>query len=266
MSDEPARPAPPPEPPPATFVERRRPHRGLRTALFLLGLAVAAFGTGLAVFNGLIMPQLVHGRGEARVPDLATLSEAQAEQALRTVGLKLSRAGERFDPAVPRGLVLQQDPAPQTVVRTGRRVSVVVSLGEEFSSVPRLFGSSVRAARILIERSGLTVGGITRAPSDEVGEELVAGTDPPAETVLPRATPVSLLVSAGGAIESYVMPELLGRDLGAVRHQLEALGFRVVSPAGTGARGMVLLQDPAPGTRVDRGTVITLQGNGRGSS
>jgi eukaryotic-like serine/threonine-protein kinase len=266
MSDEPARPVPPPDLPPGVTAERRRPGRGLRTALWMTGLAAAAFLTGMAVFNGLVMPQLVHGRGEARVPDLASLSEAQAEQALRTVNLKLSRAGERFDPAVPRGLVLQQDPPPQTVVRAGRRVSVVLSLGEEFSTAPRLFGTSVRAARILIERSGLSVGGITRAPSDDVGEGLVAGSDPPAETVLPRSAPVSLLVSTGGAAESYVMPELLGRDLGAVRHQLEALGFRVESPAGPGARGMVLSQDPAPGTRVDRGTVITLQGNGRASS
>jgi serine/threonine-protein kinase len=264
VSDPPARPAP--ALPPGVPVERRRPHRGLRTAAFMTTLAVAAFATGLVVFNGLVMPQLVHGRGEARVPDLASLSESQAEQALRTVGLKLSRAGERFDPAVPSGLVLSQDPAPQTVVRTGRRVSVMVSLGEEFSTVPRLFGSSLRSARVLVERSGLTVGGVTRAPSDEVGRDLVAGSDPPAETVLPRATPVSLLVSTGSAVESYVMPELLGRDLAAVRRQLEALGFRVVSPAGPGARGMVLSQDPAPGTRVDRGTVVTLQGNGRASS
>ncbi len=256
---------PPPELPPGVLVDRRRPHRGLRTALFLVALAVVAFVTGLAVFNGLVMPQLVHGRGEVRVPDLASLSEPQAEQALHAVGLKLSRAGERFDPAVPRGLVLQQDPSPQAVVRAGRRVSVVVSLGEEFSSVPRLFGSSLRAARVQVERSGLTVGGVTRAPADEVGRDLVAGSDPPAETVLPRATPVNLLVSTGATVESYVMPELLGRDLDAARRQLEALGFRVVSPAGAGARGMVLLQDPAPGTRVDRGTVITLKGSGRSS-
>jgi serine/threonine-protein kinase len=264
VSARPARPAP--ALPPGVPVERRRPHRGLRTAALMTTLAVVAFATGLVVFNGLVMPQLVHGRGEARVPDLASLSESQAEQALRAVGLKLSRAGERFDPAVPSGLVLSQDPAPQTVVRTGRRVSVMVSLGEEFSTVPRLFGSSLRSARVLVERSGLSVGGVTRAPSDEVGRDLVAGSDPPAETVLPRATPVSLLVSTGPAVESYVMPELLGRDLAAVRRQLEALGFRVESPAGPGARGMVLSQDPAPGTRVDRGTVVTLQGNGRASS
>jgi beta-lactam-binding protein with PASTA domain len=271
MSGEPGRAGPPAEPPPAApppglppgvLVDRRRPHRGLRTGGLLLVLAGAAFLTGLAVFNRL-MPQLVHGRGEARVPDLTSLSEAQAEQALHAVDLRLSRAGERFDRAVPPGLVLQQDPAPRTVVRPGRRVSVVVSLGQESSSVPHLFGSPVRSARVLIERAGLTVGDVTRAPSDEVGAGLVAGSDPPAESVLPRSTPVHLLVSTGSAVESYVMPELLGRDVGAVRHRLEALGFRVVSAGGPGARGMVIFQDPAPGTRVDRGTVIRVQGNGR---
>jgi beta-lactam-binding protein with PASTA domain len=239
---------------------------GLRTALLMVLLAVIAFVTGVGLFNGLLMPQLVHRRGEVRVPDLANLSVEQGEQVLRTLNLRLSRAGERFDPAVPRGLILQQDPPPQTPVRAGRRVLVVVSQGEEFSSVPPLFGTSLRGARILIERAGLAVGAVTRAPSEEVGEGLVAGTDPPAESVLPRAAPVGLLVSTGSAIESYVMPELLGRDLGHTRRQLEALGFRVVSPEGAGSRGMVIYQDPAPGTRVDPSAVITLQGTGRSST
>ena len=229
-------------------------------------LAGVAFVTGMTVFNGLVMPQLIHGRGEVRVPDLASLSVDRAEETLGQLGLKLSRSGERFDPAVPRGLILQQDPPPQTAVRSGRRVLVVVSLGEEFSSVPQLFGTSLRGARILVERTGLTVGGVTRAPSEDVGEGLVAGTDPPAESVLPREAPVGLLVSTGGAAESYVMPELLGRDLLAVRRQLEAFGFRVLSPEGAGSHGMIILQQPAPGSRVDPGTVVTLQGNGRSSS
>jgi beta-lactam-binding protein with PASTA domain len=239
-------------------------HR-LRTSLYMMLLAVAAFATGLALFNSLLMPQLVHHRGEVRVPDLSNLSEAQAEQALRAAGLRLSHAGERFDPAVPRGLVLQQDPPPQTPVRSGRRVLVVVSLGEEFSSVPQLFGVSLRGARILIERAGLTVGGVTRAPCEDVGDGLVAATDPPAETVLPREAAVGLLVSTGSAAESFVMPELLGRDLGMVRRQLEAHGFRVLSPEGAGGRGIIILQTPAPGSHVDRSTVMTLQGTGRSS-
>ena len=280
MSDAPDRdeprddaPAPPPPaeaaaPPPETWprVERRRPGRAQRTALLLLVLAGAAFATGLALFNGLVMPQLVHGRGEVRVPDLASRSVEEAEQSLRQLGLRLSRSGERFDPAVPRGLILQQDPPAQSAVRAGRRVLVVVSLGEEFSSVPQLFGISLRGARILIERTGLAVGGVTRVPSEDVGEGLVVATDPPAEDVLPREAPVGLLVSTGSAAESFVMPELLGLDLLTVRRQLEAFGFRVLGPEGAGARGMIIVQQPAPGTRVDRSTVVTLQGNGRSSS
>jgi eukaryotic-like serine/threonine-protein kinase len=253
---------------PATWprVERRRPGRAQRTAMLLLVLAGAAFATGLALFNGLVMPQLIHGRGEVRVPDLTSLSVEQAEQSLRQSGLKLSRSGERFDPAVPRGLVLQQDPPAQTAVRSGRRVLVVVSLGEEFSSVPQLFGISLRGARVLIERTGLTVGGVTRVPSEDVGEGLVVATDPPAESVLPREAAVGLLVSTGSVAESFVMPELLGRDLLTARRQLEAVGFRVLSPEGTSSRGMIIVQQPAPGTRVDGSTVVTLQGNGRTSS
>ncbi len=247
-------------------VERRRPGRAQRTAILLLVLAGAAFATGLTLFNGLVMPQLIHGRGEVRVPDLASLSVEGAEQSLRQLGLKLSRSGERFDPAVPRGLILQQDPPAQSAVRSGRRVLVVVSLGEEFSSVPQLFGTSLRGARLLIERTGLTVGGVTRASSEDVGEGLVVATDPPAESVLPREAPVGLLVSTGSAAASFVMPELLGRDLLAVRRQLEAFGFRVLSPEGASARGMIIVQQPAPGTHVDRSTVVTLQGNGRSSS
>jgi eukaryotic-like serine/threonine-protein kinase len=255
-------PADPVAPEPGAEGGGRAAH-GVRSALLFALLAVVAFGTGLALFNGLVMPQLIHGRGEVRVPDLVRLSEGQAEQALRDAGLRLSHAGERFDPGVPRGLVLQQDPSALTPVRSGRRVSVVISLGEEFSSVPPLFGASLRGARVLIERSGLTVGAVTRAPSEDVGEGLVAATDPPAESVLPRDAPVALLVSTGGAAETFVMPELLGRDLVVARRQLEAYGFRVLSPEGVASRGMVVLQQPAPGTRIDRTTVVTVQGNGR---
>ena len=147
-------------------------------------------------------------------------------------------------------------------MRGRKRVTVVVSLGEEFSSVPELFGESMRSARLLIERAGLRVGPVMHAPSEEVGEGLVAGSDPGAETVLPRDTPVHLLVSTGPGEESFVMPDLLGREIAGVRRQLEALGFRVVMPPAAPALGTIVLQDPAPGSRITRATVILLQAAG----
>ena len=245
----------PPPPPP-------RRHR-IAGALSVAALAIAAFITGLFLFNNLVMPRFIHVNAEVRVPDLTNLTVDQAEKQVSALHLQLSRAGERFDPAVPSGFILSQDPAEDTPVRGKRRVMVVVSLGEEFSSVPGLFGESVRGARLLIDRAGLRAGGTTHAPSDEVGEGLVVASDPPAETVLPRATPVSFLVSSGAGREEYVMPELLGREISGVRRQMEAIGFRVVTPAGAPNVGGIVFQDPAPGSRITRDKVISLQAMGR---
>jgi eukaryotic-like serine/threonine-protein kinase len=245
----------PPPPPP-------RRHR-IATALSMAALAIAAFGLGLFLFNDFVMPRFIHGTAEVRVPDLTNLTLPQAERQVAALELQLSRAGERFDPSVPSGFILSQDPPEGTPVRGRRRVMVVVSLGEEFSSVPALFGESQRGARLLIERAGLVMGTLTKAPSDEVGSDLVVASDPPAESVLPRGTAVSLLISAGAGRDEYVMPDLLGRELGTVRRQLEALGFRVATPPGAPISGAIVFQDPAAGSKVTRDANVTLQAMGR---
>lgn len=253
--DEPAA-SPPPAPAP-------HPRKRTVTTLVMAGFALLAFVTGVLVFNGLVMPRLVHGTGDVKVPDLTGLTLVQAEQTLEPLGLPLSRAGERFDPSVPSGFVLSQDPEAGAFVRGRRRVSVVVSLGEEFSSVPSLFGESQRSAEVLLRSAGLRLGVITRAPSDDVGEGLVAGSDPGAETVVARGTPVSLFISTGVTEESYVMPDVMGREIGAVRRQLEASGMRVLSPHGAGSVGTIIAQNPPPGSRITRTSTVTLQASGR---
>lgn len=240
----------------------KRPRR-VRDTLVTLGVGLLAFVVGLSVFNSLLMPRFVHREGDVRVPDLLNLSVEQAGRVLAPTGLPLSRAGERFSPEVPRGGIVQQDPLPGTLVRAPRRVSVTVSLGEEFSSVPALFGLTRRGAELLLEHNGLREGGITRAPSDAVGEGLVVGTDPPAESVLPHGTPVALLLSAGLGEDVYVMPDLAGREIGHARRQLEAQGFKVLSPPAGPSSGPIVAQDPPPGSRLTHDMSITLQASGR---
>jgi len=237
--------------------------RRVRATLSLLALAFTAFATGLLLFNNVIMPRLIHSVAEVRIPDLTNLTLEQAERTLTPVGIAVSRAGERFDPSVPRGVILSQDPPAETPVRGRKRVMVVVSLGEEFSSVPSLSGESLRGARNLVESAGLRVGGVTRAPSDAVGAGLVVDSDPPAETVLPRDGVVGLLVSSGSREEFHVMPELLGREITGARRALESFGFHVVTPPGAASIGSIVFQDPPPGSRVARGATIVVQATGR---
>ena len=252
-----AEPLPEAAAPPAEALPRKR---GLRAFVLLGGLALFAFGLGLWLFNSLVMPRLIHGISQVEVPDVRGLTLTQAEQALRVADLQLSRAGERFDPTVARGFILSQDPAPGTPVRGKKRVLVVLSLGEEFSSVPELFGESQRSAEQLLRSAGLKLGGITRAPSEEVGEGLVAGSDPGPESVMPQGSAVQLLISTGSGEESMVMPDLLGHEVSSIHRQLEAAGFRVKV---SGSSGTVVTQRPAAGSRITRETEIDLQAAGR---
>jgi len=249
--------------PTAAEVARRAMARRLRAISTLGALAVLAFATGLVVFNNFVMPRLIHGVGQVTVPDLTNLTVEQAEQALRPFGLQVSRAGERFDPAAPRGFVIAQEPGAGSTVRGRKRISVVVSLGEEFSSVPALFGESVRSARMLVERAGLQPGSVVQAPSEEAGEGMVTASDPGPETVLMRNTPVHLLVSTGAGSESFVMPDLMGREVASVRRQLEALGFRIERSGARTSVGTIVSQRPPPGSRISRADVIQLTASGR---
>lgn len=251
-----ATPVPPARP--GVVVRARRAARDLFVTVALVG---AAFVVGLLLFNFAIMPRFVHHTAVVRVPDLVNLTYEQAEQLAVRGEVTLSRAGERFDPGVERGRIVQQDPLPGTPVRGRVRIAVVVSLGEEFSSVPALHGEPRRSAELLLERAGLVRGGVTRVPSDDEPEGAVIATDPPAETVLPRGGRVALLVSSGPGEQAFAMPDLVGREITRVTRQLEGQGFTVI--VASSAVGPIVSQEPAPGARLTRAETITLRAGSR---
>ena len=246
--------AEPEAPPPrrSTWFDKLRPF--LTTAL----VAIAAFFTGLALFNEVVMPRWVHRGTETRVPDLQNLNLRQAASVLDPLGLRLSVRGEQYDPQVPKGFVIWQDPPANDVVRRGRPISVLVSLGEEYMSVPALYGESKRGAGLLLSRSGLALGDVVEAYSDEVGQGLVVATEPGAQSVVNKNSAVSVLVSRGTPGETYLMPDLLGRDIKTVKSDLEALGF-VVQVVGEGKFASIVEQVPLPGSRIRRGQTLVIK-------
>lgn len=248
------------EPTPAEAGPRR--HR-LRSIMLLSGLAAAAFVTGVIFFNYMLMPGLIHSESEVRTPDVRDLTLSQAEVTISPLGLTLSRAGERFDANVPNGFIITQDPRPGTPIRGTKQIRVVLSLGEESSSVPALEGESRRSAEQLLLSSGLRLGHVSRAPSDEVGEGLVMGTDPPAEALLLRDAQVNVLVSAGSYPQAFVMPDVVGREISRTRERLEQSGFTVRVPSGTGMMGTIVYQRPSAGARLAPRDTIVLRTAGR---
>jgi serine/threonine-protein kinase len=235
----------------------------LRTVVITLVIAVAAFFPGLGIFNYVLMPRWVHQGEEVRVPDISNLKVRQAEALLDKNDLRLSIRGEQFDPNVPRGFILWQDPPPNDVVRRGRTVAALVSLGEEFASVPALHGESRRGARLLLTRAGLELGDMVEAYSADVGQGLILATNPGAQAVVPRGSKVNLVISLGSSDGDYLMPDLRGREVKSVKQDLEALGFRVEVAGSAGSFASIVDQSPPPGSRVRTGEAVVLRVAGR---
>ena len=238
----------PATPPP---VERRRgPRFSFLTGTLVLSL-ISLLG-GFLIMNLVLMPSFTGQGTEVRVPEVNGQSEVEAERALAAEGLKLSKISEQWSPDVPRGFVISQDPPAGGVVKRGRRISVIVSLGAQGTSVPVLDGVTARQAQLLLEGAGLRPGRIARVYTDEESKDLVIASDPPGETLVEQGTVVNLLVSLGPRPQSYLLPDLVAQSVAEVARGLREEGFTVsVREGGPKQKsGLISAQDPPPGHRV----------------
>jgi len=240
---------------PAEPTRRPERRRGIRFNLITgtLALSALALFVGYLIVNLILMPSLTRQGAEVRVPEVIGLSEREAERLLATEDLKLSKISEQWSPDAPRGFITAQEPQAGGVVKRGRRISVVVSLGAQGTTVPLLDGVTARQAEMQLEGAGLKLGQTARAYSDQIGKDLVIASDPPGETVVEQETAVDLLVSLGSVPRSFVLPRLAGRDAVSAARGLRDQGFFVALREAdrSGERsGSVVTQEPPAGRRV----------------
>jgi beta-lactam-binding protein with PASTA domain/predicted Ser/Thr protein kinase len=173
------------------------------------------------------------GPGEVTVPNLLTLTEDQAEDALEEVGLELGRVRRKSSDS-EEGTIIAQNPESGDRLNEGESVNVVVSTGVVVVTVPGVVGLPEAEAVGAIEGEGLTAD-VVREPSDEVEEGIVIAQDPGEGTELEEGDTVQIFVSEGPEFE---MPDVTGDDADEAEDFLEdELGLDVTQE-GT--------EDPCP--------------------
>ena len=221
-------------------------------------LAVALLATLAA--SALVTMRVVLASRDVAVPLLAGRALAEASSLAAQRGLSLRIEGRKHDPAVPTEHVVTQDPPPGSTLKARRAVRVWLSLGPRRATVPPVEGDSVRTGRIALEQAGVPVDRVVEIDDPAPEGTVLVQRPPPGEADLSSGG-ASLLVSRGSAGVSYVMPDLIGREAGAVLPALQGAGHKVsdvryrtypgVQP------GVVLRQTPAAGYPVSpRGAVL----------
>jgi beta-lactam-binding protein with PASTA domain len=225
---------------------------GLLAVALLVTAGLSALTTMRVVLRTqeVVVPSLV-GRP---VPEAGTLA------ARRRLVLRVE--GRRNDPRVGRDLIVEQEPAAGSALKTQRSIRVWVSLGPRRLMVPPVEGDSVRSGRLLLEQAQVPVGRVIEV-NDGAEEGTILQQHPPTgETESLAAEGAALLVSRGPRHQDFVMPDLIGRPAPVVLETLRRAGLKVAEVryrAYPGvAAGLVLRQAPLAGHRVSPQTSIGL--------
>ena len=198
---------------------------------------------------------LVVSRGPDRrvVPASAVGATQQAAtSALTDLGLRAGEVTQEFAAAAV-GTVLRTDPTPGTSLRPDTAVALVVSKGVEPLPIP-----DVRKRPQAQAQAQLQAAGFVTTVQQAFDEQVPAGTvlDQSPQGIAGRGATVTLTVSKGPDLQ--VVPQLLNTSRTDAEAQLSALGLTtqvILLPAGPGTVRRI---DPGAGTRVRKGTSVTL--------
>ena len=225
----------------------------------LLALAVFLPVSGVVFWFALVYT--VH-RGAMAVPDLRGKTVVEARAVVHDLGMvvEIEDPGV-FSAAIPAGAVAVQRPHPGFQVKTGAKVTVRLSLGNERVAVPDIRGESLQSALRGLEGLGLPVGARI-AVDGHAGPDQVIATGPPMATEVPPGTEIDLLVNNTPHNELWVMPSLMAHNVGVIRRFCSAWGLRLgqvheVTYPGLSS-GMVLRQYPPAGSPLSRSDIISV--------
>ncbi|HRC84303.1 MAG TPA: PASTA domain-containing protein [Thermoanaerobaculia bacterium] len=202
--------------------------------------------------------------GVTPTPDLVGLSREQALDELTDRGLqwKDGEVAGRYSEGVPEGYVVEQRPEAGALIKRGKEVRVVISLGQERLTVPDLRGQLVPGAEVALRAAGLRLGRTLSIFRPGSPPGTIVDQSPWPATPISRDSPVDLFLAMQASANAYVMPDLVYRRLEPVKSFFEARGFHLKNvsyePYDGVREGVILRQSPQAGFPVSQGDAITL--------
>ena len=192
-------------------------------------------------------------------PSLKGLTPEVAGEVLRARDLRLVVQEERPDDEVPKGKIAEQDPLPNSELKPGGAVAVVVSTGLASTDVPDVIGKTKDEAEQLIRAAGFTVGAINEVDTGGT-PGTVAQTTPAKGETAKSGSAVTLAVTRG-----VTVPKVVGKYLSRARKDIDEAGLKVgrIRWGDTDAldSNVVMRQEPDADTVVLPGSEIILTVN-----
>lgn len=215
---------------------------------------------GLYIIINKTMEIIIHSKKEVIVPNIEGKSVADALEIVSKIGLGLKKIGETYNPNLPAGTVLSQQPPGGMVVREGRYVNVIISLGGEKIFVPNIVGEEKRKAEIILRQYGLIVGTVTENYSLRYLKNKVISQLPVEGSVVDRNSTVDFIISGGFPPDDIILvPEFVNRHIDEVIRWSQKYGIQVITKetfSNQSKTGFVIDQNPLPDVEITKQNIL----------
>ena len=239
------------------FVAFIKRHKVFSILIGLILLFAISLGGTLAYLN-------ITNPAEVELPELVGMSKEEAQKTAEDLKLVFEVSSEEYNKDVPEGYVISQDPTyiADYNVKEGSTVKVVISKGQEKTTVPKVVGMTRQEAVDALEEANLKAE-IVEETSRTVEEGYVISQEVEAESEAYAGDTIKIHVSIGTGIRQVTVQNVVGQTEADAKSTLEGQGLKVTVnyAEATSNDGKVTAQSVAGGTTVDEGTTITLTVN-----
>ncbi len=239
------------------FVAFIKRHKVLSSFIGLILLFAISLGGTLAYLN-------ITNPAEVELPDIVGMSKEEAQKTVEDLKLVFEVSSEEFNKDVPEGYVISQDPTyiADYNVKEGSTVKVVISKGQEKTTVPNVEGEERSEAIKMLEDAKLKAE-VVEETSKTVKEGYVISQEVEADSEAYAGDTVKIHVSTGTGIKQVTVQNVIGQTEANAKSTLEGQGLKVTINyvEATSNDGKVTAQSVAGGTTVDEGTTVTLTVN-----
>ncbi len=220
----------------------------------------AVLGALLLVAAGLGLWTVVNRNHHqmAEVPTInAQMSRILAREKVTAAGFHYQEK-EDHDSAEPKGTFTKQSPKGGSMAPRGSTVTVWFSSGPKDTAIPDVKGMNQQEARRTLEKAGFKASPAASVEdSQDVPKDHVTRTDPAAGQSVAKGTSILIYISSG----MTKVPDLSGKSKDDATKTLQSLHFNITireQASNTVAKDMVISTDPAAGSSVQQGAMITV--------
>ena len=232
-----------------------------------------ALAAGLLMLVGIVAISVffifIRGEEQTMVPDVrgqeltAALLELQVKELYPRIQLRFTQT------STDRGLILEQNPPPGTIVKAGRRIHLVVSQGVMINTIENFVGRNVDDVRMDLQ--AMLSGEASFSQLLSLREPLMYefSNEPPGTILQQRPEPgtaisgpmvLDLVVSRGSENLMIQVPDLLGYTMEDALEQIGRTGIdfefnlRIQRPGED--EGIVVAQNPPGGSTISSVTRV----------